>query len=175
MPVFQCTLCPQNKKYTSRNALHKHILMEHTVTKNGIHMQRCSFCYNLYKGYPRQRHFYLHQQQGCFSAPPLTINLQTAITDDLREIPGLGNTKIERLMEQRKNRILTLEILLTPLSQGGVGLSPKAYQRWLEHGWTKSLHINGKSLHNRWRNNSKNGINMKKAIKRKYYHKKKMK
>lgn len=174
MPIFECSLCLEKRKFTSRNALNKHIVMEHTVMREGILMQRCSFCCNVFKGYPKDRFFYLHQFQRCFYAPPVRVNLQTASTDNLSEIPGFGSCKIKRLMEQRKDKTLTMEILLTPQSLGGVGLSSKAYHKWLNHGWTKSLHINGRSLHNLWRKNSKNGINIEKATKRKYYRKKKM-
>ena len=174
MALFDCSLCHEKRKFASRNALKKHIVIEHTVTREGIRMQRCSFCCNLFKGYPKDRFFYLHQQQRCFSAPPVRVNLQTATTDDLSEIPGLGNCKIKRLIEQRKDKTLTLDILLTPQSLGGVGLSSKVYHKLLKNGWTKSLHINGRSLHNLWRKNSKNGIDMNKATKRKYYYKKKI-
>ena len=123
----ECNLCINSTEFTSKKAMKKHKIMKHTAQRDGIHMWRCLFCYGLFKGYPRDRHFFLHQQQGCYHAPPVSANLQTATIEDLHEIPGLGNGKIERLLEKRKNHDLTLQILLTPKSLGGVGISSKVY------------------------------------------------
>ena len=165
----ECNLCISNTEFKSKKALTKHRRIKHTAKRADIQMWCCSFCHGLFKGYPRDRHFYLHQQQGCYSAPPFPANLQTATIEDLLEIPGIGNGKIERLVEKRIEQNLTLQILLTPKSLGGVGISSKVYEKWSKHGWAKSLHINGRSLHDYWRNCSKNGTNLKKAAKRKYY------
>ena len=172
MVKYECSLCHFTKTFQSKRAWKNHLIMEHTAEREGKLMWRCSFCHNLFRGYPRERNFYVHQYQRCFFAPPVKLDLQTGKIEDPLDIPGLGITKINRLIDLRNDRILTLEILLTPRSLGGVGISFRTFENWDKQGWTKTLHINERSLHERWRKSSKNSNNIRKAVKRKYYKKK---
>ena len=112
MVKYECSLCHFTKTFQSKRAWKNHLIMEHTAEREGKLMWRCSFCHNLFRGYPRERNFYVHQYQRCFFAPQVKLDLQTGKIEDLLDIPGLGITKINRLIDLRNDRILTLEIPL---------------------------------------------------------------
>ena len=57
----ECNLCISNTEFKSKKALKEHRIIKHTAKRDDIQMWCCSFCRGFFKGYPRDRYFYLHQ------------------------------------------------------------------------------------------------------------------